>query len=84
MRPFWVAKGETVAPLQRAAAVMLAAPAGWMVFALLVPAAVYGARVGWITASESVERRDKVVGGGIVVACIFASAACVVMLAKLI
>jgi hypothetical protein len=41
---FWVAKAETVAPLQKAAAVMLAAPAGWMTFARLVPAAVYGAR----------------------------------------
>jgi hypothetical protein len=37
VKPFWVAKGETVAPLQRAAAVMLGALAGWMVFALLVP-----------------------------------------------
>ena len=55
-----------------------------MVFALLVPAAVYGARAGWVTASESVERRDMIVGWGIVVACVFASAACVVMLAKLI
>ena len=84
VKPFWVAKGETITPLQKAAAVMLAAPAGWMVFALLVPAAVYGARVGWVTASESVERRDKMVGWGIVVACIFASTACAVMLAKLI
>jgi hypothetical protein len=46
-----------------------------MVFALLVPAAVYGARVGWVTASESVERCDKIVGWGIVAACIFASTA---------
>ena len=83
-KPFWVAKPETVAPLQRAAAVMLAAPAGWMVFALLVPAAVYTVRVGWVTASESEERRDTIVGWGIVVACLFASTACVVMLAKLI
>ena len=34
VRPFWVAKRETTAPLQRAAAVMLRAPAGWIVFAL--------------------------------------------------
>jgi hypothetical protein len=40
-----------------------------MVFALLVPAAVYGARVGSLTASESVERREKIVGCGIVVGC---------------
>jgi hypothetical protein len=63
---------------------MLGAPAGWMVFALLVPAVVMARGPGWVTASESAERRDKVVGWGIVVACIFASTACVVMLAKLI
>lgn len=39
--------------------------------------AVYGARVDWVTASESVERRDKIVGWAIVAACIFASTACV-------
>ncbi|MDP9148495.1 MAG: hypothetical protein M3O36_00925 [Myxococcota bacterium] len=84
VKPFWATKAGTIAPLQRAAAVMLAAPAGWMVFALLVPAAVYAGRVGWVTAWESLDRRDTIVGWGIVVACIFASTACLVMLAKLI
>jgi hypothetical protein len=83
VKPFWVTGAETLTPFQRKAAVVLAAPAGWMVFALLLPAAVYGARVGWLTASETTERREKIIGWGIFAACAFASAACAVMLAKL-
>jgi hypothetical protein len=84
VKPFWVTTGETFAPLQREAAVVLAAPAGWMVFALLVPAAVNGARVGWMAASEAPQLQGKIVGWGIVAACTFATAVCAVMLAKLI
>ena len=46
VKPFWATSTETLTPLQREAAIVLAAPAGWMVFALFVPPAVYGARVG--------------------------------------
>jgi hypothetical protein len=84
VKPFWVTNTETLTPLERQAAVVLAAPAGWMVFALLLPAAVYAARAGWVTASETTEPREKIIGRGIVAACAFASAACAVMLAKLI
>jgi hypothetical protein len=84
VKPFWATSTETLTPLQREAAVVLAAPAGWMMFALLLPPAVYGVRVGWLTASETMERRQKILGWGIVAACAFASAACAVMLAKLI
>jgi AcrR family transcriptional regulator len=84
VKPFWATRTETLTPLEREAAVVVAAPAGWMVFALLLPAAVYGVRVGWLTVSETRERRGKVLGWGIVATCAFASAACAVMLAKLI
>jgi hypothetical protein len=84
VRPFWATRAEALGPLQREAAAVLSVPAGWMVFALLVPAAVYGAKAGWVIASGAVERRDKIVGWGIVGGCVFASAACVVMLVKLI
>jgi hypothetical protein len=62
VKSFWVTSAETLTPLQREAAVVLAAPAGWVVFALLVPAAAYGARAGWLAASETTERREKVIG----------------------
>jgi hypothetical protein len=84
VKPFWVTRVETVAPFQREVAKVLAAPAGWMMFALLLPAAVYGGRVGWVAASEATQGHDRIVGWGIVVACAFARAACAVMLAKLI
>jgi hypothetical protein len=84
VKPFWVTGAETLTPLQRKAAVLLTAPAGWMVFALLLPAAVYGARVGWGTASEATQRHERIVGWGIVATCVFATAACAVMLAKII
>ena len=35
VKSFWVTSAETLTPLQREAAVVLAAPAGWVVFALL-------------------------------------------------
>jgi hypothetical protein len=64
VKPFWVTSAETLTPMEREAAVVLAAPAGWMVFALLLPAAVYGARVGWGTASEATRRRSSSSGRG--------------------
>jgi hypothetical protein len=84
VKPFWATRGETLAPLPREAAVVLAAPAGWMMFALSVPAAVYGARAGWMAASEATQPQGKIVGWGIVAACTFATAASAVMLAKLL
>ena len=64
VKPFWATRVETLTPLQREAAKVLAAPAGWMMFALLLPAAVYGARVGWVAASEATQGRDRIVGWG--------------------
>jgi hypothetical protein len=82
-RPFWVAKDEGLRGAERGLSVVLALPAGWMIFALLLPAAVYGARVGWgLAADRSAERRERIVGGCMVTACICACVACAVMLAK--
>jgi hypothetical protein len=83
VKPFWATRVETVAPFQREAAEVLAAPAGWMIFALLLPAAGYGAKVGWgMAADGTTQRRDKIVGWCIVTACICGCVACAVMLAK--
>jgi hypothetical protein len=45
VKPFWVASAETLTPLQCKVGAVLAVPAGWIVFALLLPAAVYAARL---------------------------------------
>ena len=82
-RPFWAAKDAGLRGAERGLSVVLALPAGWMIFALLLPAAVYGARVGWgLAADRSAERRERIVGGCMVTACICACVACAVMLAK--
>ena len=59
VKPFWATKAAIPRPLQRKAQVEPATAAGWTVFALSVPAAVYGARVDWAAASETTERHEE-------------------------
>jgi hypothetical protein len=60
-------------------------PAGWMVFALLVPLAALGARTGWVTAADTAaERGARILGGCLVAASVSGCIACVVMLADII
>jgi hypothetical protein len=60
-RPFWVGSGTGQRGVQIAG--LLAVPAGWMTFALLIPAAVYGAKVGWGVAGDAMaERRERALG----------------------
>jgi hypothetical protein len=70
---------------QRGLSVVLALPAGWIVFTLLVPVGAYGATVGWgMVADPAAERWDKILGGALVAACVLGGVGCAVMLAKLI
>ncbi len=42
---------------------VLAMPAGWMVFALLLPVAGVGAKAGWTVATDGLaERRERILG----------------------
>ena len=83
-RPFWAAKVGNLEGTARPLAAVLSVPAGWMVFALLVPSALYGMKVGWAAASDAMaERRDRAVGLCIVGICVVGCVACAVMLAKL-
>jgi hypothetical protein len=82
-RPFWVAKDASLRGAQGVLAGVLAVPAGWMIFALLVPVAVYGAKVGWEVAADAMaERRERIVGWSIVALSVLGCVACAVMLAK--
>ena len=82
-RPFWVTKDVSLSRAERTLAVVLGVPAGWMIFALLEPAAVYGAKVGWGVAGDAMaDTREKVVGWCIVVVCIVGCLACAVMLVR--
>jgi hypothetical protein len=82
-KPFWASKATSLHGMTRFIAVVLSVPSGWMIFALLVPVAVYGAKVGWALASDATsERRDKALGWSIVAASVLGCVACAVMVAK--
>jgi hypothetical protein len=79
--PVWLTDRQT--GVRRAVAVVLAVPAGWMVFALLVPAAWYGASVGWGMARDTLaDGRERSLGWCLVLLCIAACVASAVMLAQ--
>jgi hypothetical protein len=83
-KPFWMHSSEDGSPASRALTILLSAPAGWMMFALLVPAAVQGARFGWRMAVDAFgDRRDQAIGWCIVVCCVLGAAACALLLARL-
>ena len=64
---------------------VLAMPAGWMIFALLVPLAAVGAKAGWTAATDGLaERRERILGGCLVVACVAGGVASAVLLAKVL
>jgi hypothetical protein len=79
-RPFWVNDHGK----HQAIAAVLGAPAGWMAFALMLPAAVYGLRSGWAAAVDAGDLREKAAGWGLVTISVVATAACAVMLARVV
>ncbi len=62
---------------------VLSVPAGWMIFALLMPAAAVGVRAGWDMAADPLaDRRDKAVGACVVAFCVAGAVACAVLMAR--
>ncbi len=83
--PLWAMKAGELQGNEKLLSVVLSVPAGWMVFALLIPAAVHGARFGWGAASAvAAERRERVLGWLILSLCFAGGIACAMMLAKVI
>ena len=83
--PPWMSREGIHPGVGRVAAVVFAVPAGWMVFALLLPGAVAGARAGWaLGANAMVERPHRLLGWCLVVACVAGCVACAVLLANLV
>ena len=84
LKPFWAAKGAGTEGIARGFSIVFAAPAGWMVFALLLPAAAHGIRMGWLSATEALaDPRERAVGWCIVGLCVVGCVACGVALVKL-
>jgi hypothetical protein len=82
--PFWVNKDANSPSTGRSVfAAVLAAPAGWMIFALLVPAAGVGAKAGWAVATDALaDPRERILGGCLVLACAAGCVASAVVLAR--
>jgi hypothetical protein len=84
-RPFWAAsRASDLRGPQRAIATVLSVPAGWMIFALLVPAGLYAAKAGWAQATDPLaDRGDRAIGWCILALCVFAGLAAAVLLVRL-
>ena len=80
-KPFWVARSDGASGLSRWLAIVLSLPAGWIMFALLLPAALYGAKQGWRLAGDAAaDGTDKVLGWALLLVCVMGSVACAVLL----
>jgi hypothetical protein len=82
--PFWVNKDANNPSTGRSVfAAVLAVPAGWMIFALLVPAAGVGAKAGWAVATDALaDPRERILGGCLVLACAAGCVASALVLAR--
>ena len=81
----WVAAEQRPGGAARIVAAIAALPAGWMVFALLVPLAVTGAHRGWTTASDpAAGRGSRILGGCLLAACAVGGIACAVVLENIL
>jgi hypothetical protein len=62
---------------------VLSIPAGWMVFALLLPAAAVGVKTGWHVATDPLAGvRDKAFGWFVMAICLVGGGACAALLAE--
>lgn len=83
-RPFW-AKHALGAPGWRGLlGLVLGAPAGWMAFVLLRPAAASAARRGWRLARGEGEGFDRWVGWAMVAASVLGALGCVAVLVEVL
>jgi ABC-type Fe3+ transport system permease subunit len=81
-KAFRAVKANSLQGLTRLLAVILWVAAGGMILALLVPVAVYGAKVGWSLDRDAMaEKREKALGWHIVAASVLGCVASAVMIA---
>ena len=81
-KPLWSSAGAATAG-GRAVAAVLGAPAGWMMFAFVLPAVGYAARAGWhMAADPDAAGVQKALGWILVGLCVLAAAAGAVVLAR--
>jgi hypothetical protein len=83
-KPWWVRAPPDQWTASRALVCLLNVPAGWMVFALMIPVAIHAARFGWrMAADPGALRRDQAVGWCIVACGLLGMFACALLLARI-
>jgi hypothetical protein len=83
-KPWWAPAPADPWTPSRALLGLLSLPAGWMVFALLIPVAIHGATVGWrVAADPNALSRDQAVGWCIVASCLLGTVACALLLVRI-
>jgi len=83
--PFWIPHARTTLlhgwPAVLAA--ILSVPAGWMIFALLLPAAAHGVRAGWALGTDAMaEPPRRAAGWALVVLSLLGGLSCVALIAE--
>jgi hypothetical protein len=80
-RPFWVKDGASNPVL----AAVLGAPAGWMIYALLLPAALHAVVGGWsMVVHAEGTRRETAVGVAVMAVALAATVGCGAMLIRVL
>lgn len=83
--PSWHAGGPPLGRLSRLVAVTLGAPAGWMIFVLMLPVAGHFALHGWRAATDrELSSRARVAGGAIALLATAGAVSCAVLLRNLL
>jgi hypothetical protein len=81
--PPWATRTPTAREAQHPLSILLTVPAGWMIFALLLPVAAYGAHYGWTLGRDALSSwHERTLGWLIVALCVAGAAACAVVLAN--
>jgi hypothetical protein len=82
-KPFWATRAATGST--GIAAVVLSAPAGWMIFLLLLPIAGYTGVAGYKRARDlASSREEQTLGWGLVGLAVAGTIACIVILSRII
>lgn len=81
----WLQGGPAGGALARIVCLLLRAPAGWMLFALLLPVGAYGIRAGWSTARDHfAEAKERAFGWGLLGLSLLGMVACALLLARIL
>jgi hypothetical protein len=82
-KPFWMASSSDPLTPSRVLLGLLSVPAGWMMFALMIPAGIHGVTLGWQMVADPLSlRRHRAVGWCIIASCLLSFLAFALVLVR--